>query len=126
MGSKEVVLNFWDAMKSNDFAKASELLSSDFEGYWPQSSELTIGRDNFTAINEFYPANGKWLFEINSIVCEGTKVVTDVSITDGVQKARAITFHTVENGFICKQIEFWPDDFPAPEWRSKWVKVMPS
>ena len=49
MGSKDVVLNFWDAMKSNDFTKASELLSTDFEGYWPQSAELTIGRDNFTA-----------------------------------------------------------------------------
>lgn len=31
MGSKEVVVAFWTAMKSNDFAKASELLSEDFE-----------------------------------------------------------------------------------------------
>ncbi|EPW5502439.1 nuclear transport factor 2 family protein, partial [Vibrio vulnificus] len=27
MNSKEVVLAFWDAMKTNDFAKASEWLS---------------------------------------------------------------------------------------------------
>ena len=126
MKAKGVVLEFWEAMKSNDFTKASEFLSEDFEGYWPQSGELILGRDNFVAINTFYPANGTWLFEINSIVCEGAIVVTDVSITDGEQKARAITFHTVEHGFISKQKEFWPDVMEAQEWRAKWVKVIPS
>ena len=126
MNSKEVVLAFWDAMKSNDFVKASKCLSPNFEGYWPQSGELILGRDNFVAINSFYPANGRWLFKIHSIVCEGDTVVTDVSITDGIQKARAITFHTVENGLIRKQKEFWPDDMEAQAWRAQWVKVIPT
>ncbi|GAJ73303.1 hypothetical protein JCM18904_4182 [Vibrio sp. JCM 18904] len=78
----------------------------DFEGFWPQSGELTVGRENFTAINSYYPANGVWEFEVHSVVCDGETVVTDVSITDSVQKARAITFHTVENGLITKQKEF--------------------
>ncbi|BFM48902.1 nuclear transport factor 2 family protein [Marinomonas sp. THO17] len=122
MTPKEVVILFWEAMESNDFAKASQWLSEDFEGFWPQSSELIVGRENFTAINHYYPASGKWLFDINSIVCEENTVVTDVSITDGEVKARAITFHTVENDLIRKQVEFWPEDYPAPEWRSKWIK----
>ena len=62
MTSKDVVLGFWDAMRTNDFAKAAEWLAEDFQGYWPQSSELTVGRDNFTAINSEYPANGVWKF----------------------------------------------------------------
>lgn len=124
MNSKEIVLSFWEAMRSNDFNKASEWLSEDFEGIWPQSSELILGRKNFTEINSYYPAHGKWEFEINSVVCEGTQVVTDVSITDGVQKARAITYHTIENGLIRKQVEFWPEDYEAPEWRAKWVKKL--
>ncbi|MFV3351870.1 nuclear transport factor 2 family protein, partial [Aeromonas veronii] len=69
MHPKEVILSFWNAMKSNDFVKASEWLSLDFEGFWPQSGELILGRDNFVAINTFYPANGLWLFEIHSVVC---------------------------------------------------------
>ncbi len=125
MEAKEVVLAFWQAMKSNDFAKASEWLSVDFEGFWPQSRELIVGRENFTAINSYYPANGVWRFDIHSVVGDGTTVVTDVSITDGVQKARAITFHTVENGLICKQKEFWPEPMPAPDWRPQWVKIVP-
>jgi hypothetical protein len=123
MNPKEVVLSFWNAMKSNDFAKASEWLSPDFEGFWPQSGELILGRDNFVAINASYPANGLWSFDIHSVVWEGETVVTDVSVTDGVQKARAITFHTVENRLISKQKEFWPDDMPPQEWRAKWVKI---
>ena len=124
MGSIEVVVAFWKAMKSNDFAKASELLSEDFEGYWPQSGELILGRNNFVAINSYYPAHGEWQFEIHSIVTEQNTVVTDVSITDGVQKARAITFHTVVDGLITHQKEFWPDPMEAQTWRSQWVKIV--
>ncbi|BDA02065.1 nuclear transport factor 2 family protein [Vibrio cholerae] len=124
MNSKDVVLSFWNAMKTNDFAKASEWLSLDFEGFWPQSGELILGRENFVAINAHYPANGHWLFNIHSVVCEGDSVVTDVSITDGVQKARAITFHNVENGLITKQKEFWLDEMPPQEWRAQWVKIV--
>ncbi len=121
--AKDIVIAFWEAMKTNDFTKASEWLSDDFEGIWPQSSELIKGRKNFVAINSFYPANGKWSFVINTIVAENETVTTDVSITNGTQKARAITFHTVENGLIRKQVEFWPEEYEAPKWRSKWVEV---
>ena len=123
---KDVVLGFWDAMRTNDFAKAAEWLAEDFQGYWPQSSELTVGRDNFTAINSEYLANGIWRFELNSIVCEGDTVVTDVLVTDSVLNDRVITFHTVVDGLIQKQTEFWPDPFEAPAWRSQWVKVVSS
>jgi ketosteroid isomerase-like protein len=126
MTPREVVLAFWDTLNTNDFAKASKWLSPDFECHWPQSSEIILGRENFIAINSNYPANGKWQFTINSIVSEADNVVTDVSVTDGTQRARAITFHTVENGFIIKQTEFWPDPYEAPAWRAKWVKRLPS
>ncbi len=123
MDPKEVVLSFWEAMRSNDFYAASEFLSEDFKGFWPQSSEFICGRDNFAAINTHYPASGRWEFFLHSILCEGLRVVTDVSVTDGNINGRVITFHTVVNGLICKQVEFWPDDFEAPEWRAQWVEI---
>ena len=124
MNAKEVVIAFWKAMESNNFYKASEWFSEDFECYWPQSSELIVGRTNFAEINTNYPANGTWRFHINSIIHEGDQVVSDVGVTDGSVSARAITFHTVENDFITRQIEFWPDTFEAPEWRKQWVKIV--
>lgn len=125
LSARETVLSYWQAMNSNDFHKASEWLTEDFENFAPQSSEKISGRQNFAQMNSSYPANGLWEFTVNSIVCEGDQVVTDVSITDGTQIARAITFHTVIDGLICRQIEYWPDDYDAPDWRSKWVTVLP-
>ncbi|UXI04616.1 nuclear transport factor 2 family protein [Photobacterium sp. TY1-4] len=124
MTPKEVVIAYWESMQSNDFAKASEWLAEDFECFWPQSSELIVGRENFAAINSYYPADGEWVFTINAAVAEHDTVVTDVSVTDGVRQDRVITFHTVKDGFIRKQAEFWPDDYPAPEWRKQWVKIV--
>ena len=124
MAPKEVVLGFWTAMQSNDFVKASEWLTEDYQGQWPQSNELIVGRANFIAINSAYPADGVWTFKINSMVCEGDTVVTDVSVSDGVRFDRAITFHTVKEGLICCQREFWPESYPAPEWRKEWVKPL--
>lgn len=120
--AKETVLAYWEAMRSNDFSHAATWLSEDYVLDWPQSAERIIGRANFAAVNQAYPANGRWHFTLNAIVAESAQIVTDVSITDGSVKARAITFHTVENGLITKQVEFWPDDYPAPEWRHQWVE----
>lgn len=122
MKSKDIVSAFWDTMNGNDFFKAAEWLTEDFECVWPQSSEVICGRENFAAINTNYPAHGTWKFRINSLLAEGDQVVSDVSVTDGTVSARAITFHTIRNNKICKQVEFWPDDFAAPEWRAQWVK----
>lgn len=123
MSPKEVVLAYWQAMQSNDFAKASDWLSQDFECYWPQSKELILGRDKFIALNSSYPAEGKWQFEMRSVVSEGDSVVTEVVVSDGKLNDTAITFHTVKDGLISKQREFWPDPMKAQEWRSQWVEI---
>ncbi|ODQ00457.1 MULTISPECIES: nuclear transport factor 2 family protein [unclassified Salinivibrio] len=120
MTNKDVVLAFWEAMQRNDFSKASEYFSDDYQCFWPQSGELIVGRDDFVALNTAYPANGLWQFSVYSCVAEGDRVVTDVGVTDGVVNDRVITFHTLKAGRIAYQQEFWPDDMPAPEWRSNW------
>lgn len=122
LSPKETVLAYWEGMNSNDFAKAAELFSDDYTCIWPQSSELIRGRENFIAINSYYPAKGKWVFSVNMIIAEGNRVVSDVSISDGDVKARALTIHNIEKGKIVKQTEFWPEDYEAPGWRKPWVE----
>lgn len=124
MTEKEIVKAYWKAMESNDFAKAAEWLSEDYECLWPQTSELVRGREDFIAVNKNYPAAGLWTFTLNSILTEGNRVVTDVTISDGSMTTRAITFHTVKDGLIIKQVEYWPDDYEAPEWRAQWVTIV--
>jgi ketosteroid isomerase-like protein len=124
MTSKQILENFWQTMKTNDFYAAAELLHDDFVLEWPQSSERIRGRENFARINTSFPAEGKWQFTINQILQEGDLVVTDVTVTDGSRTDRAITFSTVRNGKIWRQVEFWPEPIEAPAWRAQWVEKM--
>ncbi|WP_233407708.1 nuclear transport factor 2 family protein [Marinomonas spartinae] len=126
MEAKQIVLAYWQAMRSNDFFAASQYLAENFRCEWPQSNEVILGRENFANINSYYPANGIWTFQLNSIVVEERQVVTDVTVSDGTRTDRVITFHTVdiETGLIAKQTEFWPENYPAPDWRAKWVEKL--
>ena len=122
MTAEVIVRAYWDAMATNNFRKAAEWLSEDVLIDWPQSRERIKGRENFVALNHAYPAHGRWTFGLNRLLSQGNEVVTDVSISDGVLAARALTFHTVATGLIHHQTEFWPDTYRAPEWRAAWVE----
>ncbi|MFM4872547.1 nuclear transport factor 2 family protein [Aeromonas veronii] len=125
MEPKAVVEAYWQEMQSNDFAKAASWLGDDFFCDWPQSGERIVGRENFIEINRRYPAVGLWRFEIVRLLAQGSEVVSEVLVSDGVVNARAITFHHVAEGKIQQQTEYWPDEYAAPEWRSSWVCPMP-
>ena len=123
MNNKQILADFWGTMETNDFYAASQLLHNDYSLEWPQSGERILGRDNYAAINTNYPAAGKWHFSTNHIVAEGDMVVTDVTVTDGKRVDRTITFSTIRDGKIWKQVEFWPEPFEAPAWRAEWVQL---
>ena len=120
--SKQVLEQFWEAMQSNDFRAVGELLHDEYVLEWPQSGERVRGRENFVAINENYPAHGRWEFTVHRILAEGDEVVSDVDVTDGVLRGRVITFSRIRDGKILHQTEFWPDPFEAALWRSQWVE----
>ena len=122
--SRHVVEQFWAAMNTNDFSAAGAWLHDDYLLDWPQSQERIRGRENFIAVNAEYPAYGRWSFTINRIVSNDTEVVSDFSITDGVQTARAITFSTIRAGKIVHQVEFWPEPYPASANRAHLVEQM--
>ncbi|HLO27807.1 MAG TPA: nuclear transport factor 2 family protein [Anaerolineales bacterium] len=120
--SKQIIEAFWAAMQTNNFEAAGEFLHDDYVLDWPQSGERIRGRANFVAINENYPAHGRWKFTIHHILAEENQVVADVGVTDGVIQARVITFSTLRDGKIVQQTEFWPDPFEPASWRADWVE----
>jgi hypothetical protein len=61
---------------------------------------------------------------VHHLVATAIAVVTDVSFTDGVQWARAISFFTVSEGKITHLVEYWPDNYPAPKNRAHLVEPM--
>jgi ketosteroid isomerase-like protein len=118
----EVVKKFWELMATNDFRLVGSLLADDFVLEYPQSGERIRGRDNYAALNEEYPAHGRWTFTVNQLVANDEKAASDVSVSDGVQNARAISFFEIRNGKIVKMIEYWPEPFPASDDRKHLVE----
>lgn len=120
--SRDILEHFWAAMARNDFRAAGDFLHDDFILDWPQSGERIRGRDNFVAVNEHYPAAGRWQFAVHRLVADSGMVVTDVTVTDGVQMGRAITFSELRDGWIVRQVEYWPEPFEAAAWRRPWTE----
>ena len=120
----EIAHEFWRLMASNDFDAVAGVLAPEFVLDWPQSHERIRGIDHFVRMNQEYPAHGRWLFDVHRIVGGESEAVSDVSITDGVQTARAISFFTLARGRITRLVEFWPEPYAAPAHRSHLVESM--
>jgi ketosteroid isomerase-like protein len=119
-----VVSEFWRRMASNDFASVAAVLAPDFVLEWPQSRERIRGAERFVAMNDEYPAHGPWVFAVHRIVGGASDAVSDVSVTDGVQTARAVSFFTVADGRIVRITEFWPEPFEPAAHRAHLTERM--
>lgn len=120
----EIVREFWRLMATNDFHSVAAVLSPDFLLEWPQSKERIRGAERFALMNQQYPAHGPWHFTIHRLIGGDSDVVSDVSISDGVQTARAISFFTIAHGKVTRIVEFWPEPYAAPANRAHLVEVM--
>jgi limonene-1,2-epoxide hydrolase len=112
---ESVVREFWRLMASNDFHSVKAVLAQEFIMDWPQSKERIRGAENFARMNAEYPTTGRWQFRINRLVASAGEVVTQVSVTDGMQSAEPVSFFTVVGGKITRLVEYWPESFAAPE-----------
>jgi hypothetical protein len=122
MTPEEVVRAYWEDMGSNNFSRAALWFADAFRLNWPQSQEVIEGREDFATLNAAYPAEGCWRFRVNRMVAGGDRVVRDVTVTDGTTTARAVTYHLASGDRVTEQIEYWPEDYPAPELRARWVR----
>ncbi len=113
-----VVREFWRLMGTNDFFAVRAVLAEGFVLEWPQTDERIRGAENFARVNAEYPAQGRWVFTVNKVVGGTDEAVSDVSVTDGVAQARAISFFEVRGEKITKIVEYWPEAAAAPYDRS--------
>ena len=111
-------------MASNDFHSVNAVLAPELIVEWPQSGERIRGAERFCRMNADYPTTSRWRFQINRLVASGESVVTQVSVTDGVQSAEPVSFFTVEAGKIILLVEYWPEPFAPAENRRHLVEQM--
>ena len=121
----EVTREFWRLMATNDFHSVAAVLAPNFVLEWPQSKERIRGAERFARMNQEFPANGPWQFTINRLVGGESEAASDVTVTDGVQIARAISFFTVAQGRVTRLVEFWPEPYAPPTNRAHLVEALP-
>ncbi len=122
----DVVERFWLAMQANDWRAAAELFVEEIVVDWPCSGERIVGRDDYVALQERYPTStGRWTFEVHRIVADSITVVSEVTVTDGVQSARVIAFSEVAGGQIARQVEYWLAAYEPPADRADLVTRIP-
>jgi ketosteroid isomerase-like protein len=121
----DVVHEFWRLMDTNVFRDVGAVLSPEFVLEWPQSRERIRGAARFAQMNAEYPAHGRWAFTLHRVVGGPSEAVSDVTVTDGVQTARVISFFEVADGKITRLVEFWPEPYEAPASRAHLVERMP-
>ncbi|HSM50926.1 MAG TPA: nuclear transport factor 2 family protein [Thermoanaerobaculia bacterium] len=119
-----VARGFWRLMATNDFHAVGAVLAPEFVLEWPQSRERIRGAERFARMNAEYPAHGPWSFTIHRLVGGESEAVSDVTVTDGVQTARAISFFEVRAGRITRLVEYWPEPYDAPAHRAHLVERM--
>lgn len=120
----EVIGEFWRLMATNDFASVAAVLADEFVLEWPQSRERIRGAERFARMNSEYPAQGAWRFTVHRVVGNDTEAVSEITVTDGAQTARAISFFTVIEGKITRLVEYWPAPYPAPAHRAHLVEPL--
>ena len=122
----EVVARFWRAMQANDWRAAADLFVEEIVVDWPCSGEQIVGRDDYVALQERYPTStGRWRFEVHRIVADRITVVSEVTVTDGVQSARVIVFSEVAGGRIVHHVEYWLAAYEPPPDRADLVSRIP-
>ena len=115
----DTALAFWRAVDQSDFEAAAALMAPEVVVDWPLSNERMLGPENWKQVNVHYP--GRWRASVESVVADGNAVVTTTHVSDGGIRVIAISFFTIEDSRITRLVEYWPETYASPAWRSQWV-----
>jgi hypothetical protein len=109
-------------MRANDWDAAAAHLADGFVVDWPCTGERITSREAYAEIQRRYPAAGRWTFDIHRLVADDERAVTELTVSDGEQAARAIFISEVEGDRITRQVEYWPTRYEPAEWRAGLVE----
>lgn len=117
--SAAIARAWWAAIDRGDFTEATRLCAPSAEVQWPLSNERMTSIEHWRLVNQHYP--GTWRATITELIAQGDAVATVARVFDDKTAVTAISFFTIGDGMIQKIVEYWPEPYEAPEWRSQWI-----
>ena len=142
---RAIIERYGKALSEARMDLLAEVLAEDYVEEYPQSGEVVRGRSNLISIIENYPGrtSDMSLGDISTLKVKPSDAFRAVAPTfavvrvegagdNGVSTIRAtypdgsrwwiIGFYTLRGTWIVSTRTFFAPEFPAPEWRARWVE----
>jgi hypothetical protein len=112
----------WGAIAEGRWDEARAMIHEDAVQEWPQSGERIAGRENILEINRQFPGGGPKISVRRTRAREGLAIMeTDLAYPDG-SVYQGITVMEFEDGKLRREVDYFAQPFPAPQWRAQWVE----
>ena len=113
------------AMVTNLDADAEyELRHDDFVADMPQSGERIRGRDNMRAMQRAFPPDSVPTFRVRRITGGGDVWTVEATGDYGGEIFLVVVIFELRDDKIARETRYYPQPFPAPDWRAQWVERM--
>jgi hypothetical protein len=142
---RAIIEKYGRALSERRFDLLAEVLADDYVEEYPQSGEMVRGRDNVIAIIQNYPGRDPdaALGDVSTLSVKAGDAYRAVAPTftvvrvegagdSGVSTIRAtypdhsrwwiVGLYTLRGDRLGSNRTFFAPDFPAPDWRAKWVQ----
>lgn len=114
-----IARSWWRYNDARDFAAAAALCATGCTIDWPLSGERFETPDDWATAMQHYP--GVWRCTVQTLVASEDRAVTIARVFDATTSVTAISLFRVSDGRITELVEYWPESYNPPEWRTRWV-----
>jgi hypothetical protein len=114
----------WAASDANDSVTEHLIYREDAVLEYPQSGELTRGRNNIQGQRAGQP--NKKRFTIRRIIGSGDLWVTEFILTYDSKPSYTVSIMEFTGDKVARETQYFADPFPAPAFRAQWVERMPA
>jgi len=112
----------WAASDANDFVTEHLIYREDAVLEYPQSGELTRGRNNIQNQRASQPSKKR--FTIRRIIGSSDLWVTEFILTYDGKPSYTVSIMEFSGVKVVRETQYFADPFPAPAFRAQWVERM--
>ena len=114
----------WLASASGDADAEHAIYAEDVICDYPQSGERILGRSNLQALRSHHPGKPSG-FKVRRILGSAGLWITEYEILYQQEQAYTVSIMEFSGGKVVHETQYFAAAFPAPGWRSQWVRPIP-